>query len=99
MVGMDESTKRLLIRARDELIARHRDDPNVSGSGIGFRQRGGQTTTTPAVVVYVARKRRRWLVARDRLLPRTVRVDDVLVEVDVVEVGVVRFFGSPAVDD
>jgi hypothetical protein len=76
-----------LERARDQILAAHGDDPNVSGVGIGFRRQGGTSTGRPAVVVLVAKKRREALVSRRRLLPRTVEVDGTVYDVDVEQAG------------
>ena len=76
-----------LKKARQKIFDAHISDPNVSGVGIGVRQRAGELTGEPAVVVLVAKKRREVLVSRRRLLPRTVEVDGTTYPVDVVQGG------------
>lgn len=76
-----------LERARQQIYDAHGDDPNVTGVGIGFRRRAGESTGRPAVVVLVGKKRREALVSRRRLLPRTVEVDGTTYEVDVEQAG------------
>lgn len=64
-----------------------REDRNVVGGGFGRRTTAGLRLTTPACVVYVVRKLPADALPRERLLPRTMEVNGVTVEVDVVETG------------
>ncbi|MEV4112726.1 hypothetical protein [Nonomuraea sp. NPDC049695] len=64
-----------------------RGDRNIVGGGFGRRSTAGVRLTTPACVVYVVRKLPAEELPPERLLPRTMEVNGVTVEVDVVETG------------
>ena len=79
--------KAALERARDEIAAAHRDDPNFSGAGIGFRFRRGKWTDEPVVTVFVVKKQREVLVPPEHLLPESVDIDGKPWGVDVMQAG------------
>jgi hypothetical protein len=86
-MAWDESTRSALLRAKEQVLQQHGDDPNVNGAGIGLRTRAGELTDEPVVVVFVIKKRPEALVPRARLLPRSIEVDGRTWGVDVVETG------------
>jgi hypothetical protein len=96
MTRLDPEVEAALRRAKRIIMDAHRDDPNVTGAGIGFRFRGGQWTDEPVVTVLVARKRPAAMLSRARLLPATVEVDGKLWGVDVVEGGPFKLHHAPA---
>ncbi|MEV4548014.1 hypothetical protein [Nonomuraea wenchangensis] len=86
-MNLSQDTEDRLHRGKRQILDSFGADPNVTGAGIGFRRRDGQWTEEPAVVVLVAKKRPAALVSNRRLLPRTVEVDGVTCEVDVIQAG------------
>ncbi|GGO71723.1 hypothetical protein [Nonomuraea cavernae] len=86
-MNLSQDTEDRLHRGKRKILDSFGADPNVTGAGIGFRRRDGQWTEEPAVVVMVAKKRPAALVSNRRLLPRTVEVDGVPYEVDVIQAG------------
>lgn len=83
----DPEVEAALHQAKERLWAGHRDDPNVHGVGIGFRNRGGQWTDEPVVVAIVGKKRPAGYVSRRRLLPTSVDVEGKPWGVDVIQAG------------
>ncbi|KAB8194116.1 hypothetical protein FH608_018230 [Nonomuraea phyllanthi] len=67
-----------------------REDRNIVGGGFGRRTTAGVRLSTPACVVYVVRKLPADALPRERLLPRTMEINGVTVEVDVEETGPFR---------
>ncbi|MGR6924199.1 LamG-like jellyroll fold domain-containing protein [[Actinomadura] parvosata] len=86
----DAATEARLEQGKQYILDAFGADPNVTGTGIGYRQRGGRWTDQPSVVVMVARKRHAALVSRRRLLPKTIQVDGRTTQVDVVQAGPFR---------
>jgi hypothetical protein len=84
-----------LKRAKQEILERYGDDPEVTGAGIGIRMRGGLPTEEPVVVVGVATKRSEGSISRRRLLPKTVQVDGQEWGVDVIETGLPTALTAP----
>lgn len=77
-----ERAKLVKLRHENELLKR----PNVVAVGVGFRQRGGQTTGEVCIVVSVRRK-----VPRDQLAPRDlIPAEFEGIPVDVHETGEIR---------
>lgn len=87
MRALDPAIEAALLHAKAQVLRRHGSDPNVTGIGIGYRFRGDQWTEEPVVTVLVERKRPEALVARTRLLPKSVPVHRTSWGVDVVEAG------------
>lgn len=80
--------------AKEGLYRDHRDDPNFTGCGIGFRRKNGKVTDEVVVIAMVRDKLPAGAVSRRRLLPATVSNGDTEYGVDVVEVGRVRAAGD-----
>ncbi|WP_327590528.1 hypothetical protein OHA25_28580 [Nonomuraea sp. NBC_00507] len=83
----DAATEARLHQGKRHILDTFGADPNVTGAGIGFRQRGGRWTGQPSVVVMVARKRHAALVSRRRLLPKTIQIEGRTTQVDVIQAG------------
>jgi hypothetical protein len=77
-----ESVRQVRHRYQDELMAK----ANVVGVGVGFRQRGGESTREPAVVVMVRKKVPASSLAPEDVIPAFLEG----VPVDVQEVGDLR---------
>ncbi|MCU7730381.1 hypothetical protein ODJ79_42250 [Actinoplanes sp. KI2] len=84
---------RALDQARQTIWDGHRQDPNFTGCGIGYRRRAGVITDEPVVVAMVVDKIPAAALSRRRLLPTEVVVDGVAYGVDVVEAGPVYASG------
>ncbi|RZS43064.1 hypothetical protein EV193_10240 [Herbihabitans rhizosphaerae] len=72
------------------LLAEYGDDPNVTGAGMGVRQRGGEWTEEFVVIAMVAKKRPAAHVSRRRMLPAAVTVGGKRWGVDVIQAGPFR---------
>jgi hypothetical protein len=66
------------------------NDHNFAGGGFGMRATYGVRLNQPACVVYVVRKLPREELPPSRLLPRTMEVGGIAIDVDVVETGPFR---------
>ncbi|MFI5591193.1 hypothetical protein ACIA5G_39505 [Amycolatopsis sp. NPDC051758] len=75
---------------KQQILAQHGDDPNVTGAGVSLRRRDNKWTDEPVVVVLVAKKRAENLVSRRRLLPKSVNINGENWGVDVVQAGPFR---------
>lgn len=84
---IDPDVQAALLKASDQLFEAHRDDPNFTGCGVGFRRRAGRRTDEPVVIAMVVKKLPAGAVSRRRLLPTTVEIDGRRWGVDVVEAG------------
>ncbi|REE97685.1 hypothetical protein [Thermomonospora umbrina] len=78
----------LLLEARDQICERFEGDPNFAGAGIGSPIRGGRYLQTLVCAVFVVRKLPESELDPSQVIPRTIEVQGVLVETDVVEAGV-----------
>lgn len=81
--------------AKRRLYEQHRDDPNFTGCGIGFRRRGGVVTDELVVIAMVVDKLPPGAVSRRRMLPATVSGTTGTYGVDVVQVGTVHAGAAP----
>jgi hypothetical protein len=78
------------LQAKNILWQRFRSDPNVIGIGLGSRRKKGKDTGVPAVVVGVLKKRPKSGLHPDSVIPKTMRVGDHLVEIDVIRMPPAR---------
>jgi hypothetical protein len=85
MGAMDSGVDSLLARAGERVLELFGHDENVTGVGVGLRQRGGKRTDEPVVTVMVRKKRRPGLVSRRRMIPAAIEVDGTLCPTDVVQ--------------
>lgn len=88
-----------LRRAQRQVFAAHRGDLHFTGSGVGYRRRGGEVTDEPVVIAMVTKKRPEASVSRMRLLPRAVEIAGRSWGVDVVEAGPVTASGLSQVSE
>jgi hypothetical protein len=76
-----------VLEARDRILEEFGWNPNINGAGFGRRIVRGEPTDTPACVVYVSTKIPEDRLAKEALLPRSLTVRGVRVEVDVARAG------------
>lgn len=81
--------------AKTRLYEQHRDDPNFTGCGIGFRRRNGKVTDELVVIAMVVDKLPAGAVSQRRLLPATVSGNTGTYGVDVVQVGPIYAGAGP----
>ncbi len=81
----DPANLDLLIRAKEANRPLLRSKPYVIGMNIGYRIKGGRATDERVVTVYVARKVDPSRLAKEDLIPKTIKIGTQEVPVDVVE--------------
>lgn len=85
MSAIDGELRARLARAGERVLELFGHDDNITGVGVGFRQRGGRRTDEPVVTVMVRKKRRPGLISRRRLIPSFIEVDGTRCPTDVVQ--------------
>jgi len=94
-VKIDAAVHEEMKLAKRSLYEQHRDDPNFTGCGIGFRRRDGKVTDELVVIAMVADKLPAGAVSQRRLLPATVSGATGTYGVDVVQAGPIYAGAAP----